>query len=139
MEVKKKDFFVNMTAKAYREAVGLDVPRRSPEPVKHNKYGAIKTEVDGYMFDSKHESTVWLKLRRMEEAGLIKNLVRQTSLDFCINDKKMFTYKPDMEYDDADGVHHYIDAKSSATAKNPVFRLKKKIIEAHYGITIELL
>ena len=128
-----------MTAKEYREAVGLDVPRRPPETQSHNKYGAQKTEVDGFVFDSKKEAVQWLKFRRMEEAGLIKNLRRQTELPFFVNGKKMFTYKPDMEYDDADGVHHYVDVKSEVTAKNPVFRLKRKIIETHYGISIELV
>lgn len=139
MNVKSKNFFQTMTCAEYRQAVGLDVPRAPVEKVSHNKYGAQKTEVDGYIFDSKKESAAWIKLRRMEEAGIIKNLVRQTSLDFFIDGKKMFTYKPDMEYDDADGKHHYIDVKGAITAKNPTFRLKKKIIEAYYKITIELL
>lgn len=139
MNVKSKNFFQTMTYAEYRQAIGLDVPRSPVEKVSRNKYGAQKTEVDGLVFDSKKESTIWLKLRRMEESGVIKNLVRQTSLDFFIDGKKMFTYKPDMEYDDLDGKHHYIDVKGAITAKNPTFRLKKKIIEAYYKITIELL
>lgn len=137
--VGKKDFFQTMTAEEYRAAVGLSVPRRSPQPEKHNKYGAHKTEADGYVFDSKKESVQWLKFRQMEEAGVIKNLQRQTSLDFFIDGKKMFTYKPDMEYDDADGVHHYVDVKSKITAQNSTFRLKRKIIEAYYKISIEII
>ena len=128
-----------MSAKEYRAAIGLDTPRQPVTTAKTNKYGAQKTEVDGLVFDSKKESVQWIKFCRMQEAGLIKNLKRQTSLDFFINNKKMFTYKPDMEYDDLDGIHHYIDVKSAITAKNPVFRLKKKIIEAYYNITIELI
>ena len=135
--MSRENFFVNMSAAEYRSAMGLSVPRQAPEPVKKNKYGAQKTEADGYVFDSKKESAHWLKLRRMEEAGLIHNLKRQTELPFFLKGKKMFVYKPDMEYDDDTG-HHYVDTKSPATI-TPVFKLKKKIIEAEYGITIEII
>lgn len=127
-----------MSAAEYRQAMGLSVPRQAPEPVKKNKYGAHKTEVDGLVFDSKKESTEWIKLCRMEAAGMISNLKRQTELPFVLKGKKMFVYKPDMEYDAPDG-HHYVDVKSPITAKNPVFRLKRKIIETEYGITIETI
>lgn len=137
--MSRPNFFQQMSAAEYRQAMGLDTPRRAPEPQKKNKYGAIKTEVDGLVFDSKKESTEWVKFCRMEAAGLISNLKRQTSLDFYVKGKKMFTYKPDMEYDSPDGVHHYVDCKSPITEKNPVFRLKRKIIEAEYGIKIEII
>ena len=137
--MSRPNFFQQMSAAEYRQAVGLDAPRRAPEPQRKNKYGAQKTELDGLMFDSKKESVQWAKFCRMEAAGLISNLKRQTALEFHVKGKKMFTYKPDMEYDTPDGAHHYVDVKSEITAKNPVFRLKRKIIEAEYGITIEII
>ena len=135
--MSRNNFFVNMSAEEYRQAMGLSIPRRSPEPEKKNKYGAHKTEADGFVFDSKKESVQWLKFRRMEEAGVIRNLKRQTELPFILKGKKMFVYKPDMEYDDDTG-HHYVDVKSPATI-TPVFKLKKRIIETEYGITIEII
>lgn len=136
--MSRNDFFQSMSARDYRIAMGLDTPRQSVSTEKKNKYGAIKTEVDGMIFDSKKESAEWVKFCRMEAAGMISNLKRQTSLDFYVKGKKMFTYKPDMEYDAPDG-HHYVDVKSSATATNPIFRLKRKIIEAEYDIKIEII
>lgn len=110
----------------------------SVKPQKENKFHAKKTELDGITFDSKKESQQYLKLKKMEEAGLIKNLQRQTSINYFVKGKKIFTYKPDFEYDDEKG-HHVVDVKSSFTEKDRVFRLKKKIIEAEYGIVIEVL
>lgn len=136
--MSRPNFFQQMSAAEYRQAMGLDTPRRAPEPQKKNKYGAIKTEVDGLVFDSKKESTEWIKFCRMEAAGMISNLKRQTEMPFFVKGKKMFVYKPDMEYDAPDG-HHYVDVKSPATAANPVFRLKRKIVEAEYGIKIEII
>ena len=101
-----------------------------------SKYKAVKTVVDGITFASKREAYYYRLYSKMQEAGMIKNLKLQTSLPFTLNGKKMFTYKPDFEYDDQDGKHHYIDVKGVET---PLFRLKKKLIEAQYKIEIEIV
>lgn len=137
--IEKKQFFFNMTATEYRKMMGMPVEgAASVKPQKENKFHAKKTELDGMTFDSKKESQQYLKLKRLETAGIIQNLQRQTAIDYFIKGKKIFTYKPDFEYDDEKG-HHYVDVKSSFTEKDRVFRLKKKIIEAEYGIVIEIL
>ena len=45
-----------------------------PTKPKRSKYGAIKTEVDGIKFDSKHEASRYKELRLLEQAGEITNL-----------------------------------------------------------------
>lgn len=99
------------------------------------KYRNKITYIDGIRFDSKAESMHYLYLKSLEREGRISNLERQTKIDFKINGKKIFTYKPDFEYDDATG-HHIVDVKGVQT---PVFKLKKKLIEALYGINIEIV
>lgn len=79
------------------------------------------------------------------------NLTNGVSLDFCkeiiriqdkikaiINSIVVFEYRADFTYDDSRG-HHVVDIKSQATRKLPVFRLKKKILKALYGIDIEVV
>lgn len=100
-----------------------------------SKFRAVKTVVDGIKFDSKREAHYYLIFKSLEREGRITNLELQTSLIFDYNGRKMFTYKPDFEYDDKDG-HHIIDVKGVET---PVFRLKKKLIEAKYNIKIEIV
>ena len=100
-----------------------------------NKYNNIKTVVDGIKFDSKREAVHYAYLKNLEKRGIITDLQLQTKLDFKIDGKKIFTYKPDFEYEDEYG-HHYIDVKGVET---PVFRLKKKLIEAKYKIIIEIV
>lgn len=102
---------------------------------KHNIFGAIKTEVDGIKFQSKREAYYYQLYKALQKQGKIKNLKLQTKIDFNINNKKMFTYRPDFEFDDNNG-HHYIDVKGVET---PLFKLKKKIIEAFYDIKIEIM
>ena len=104
--------------------------------MRFSKYKAVKTIVDGFTFASKLEAKYYQIYSAMENAGAIKNLKMQTSLPFFFEGKKIFTYKPDFEYDDVDGKHHYIDVKGVFT---PVFRLKKKLIEAQYKIEIEIV
>lgn len=104
--------------------------------MRFSKYKAVKTIVDGFTFASKREAHYYRIYSAMENAGIIKNLKMQTSLPFIFEGRKIFAYKPDFEYDDSDGVHHYVDVKGIET---PVFRLKKKLIEAQYKIKIEIV
>ena len=100
-----------------------------------NKYNNIKTVVDGIKFDSKREAYYYLYYKRLQDNKIISNLKLQTPIKFDIDGKHIFTYKADFEYEDEYG-HHYIDVKGVET---PVFRLKKKLIEAKYKIIIEIV
>jgi hypothetical protein len=42
-----------------------------------NKYHAVKTQVDGIIFDSMKEAVRWQELKLLEKAGKIANLERQ--------------------------------------------------------------
>lgn len=43
----------------------------------YNKYRNIKVQIDGHTFDSKAESLRYLHLKKLEDKGLIQNLVLQ--------------------------------------------------------------
>lgn len=103
-----------------------------------SKYKNIKTTIDGITFDSKKEAIHYVYLKNLEKQGVITDLQRQTKIDFKVNGKKIFTYKPDFEYNDEFG-HHIVDVKSPATEKNAVFRLKRKLIENYYKVKIEIV
>ena len=100
-----------------------------------SKYKNIKVKLDGITFDSKKEAVHYAYLKSLEKRGVITDLQLQTKLDFKIDGKKIFTYKPDFEYNDEFG-HHIIDVKGIQT---PVFKLKKKLIEAQYKTKIEII
>lgn len=100
-----------------------------------SKYKAIKTEVDGITFDSKREAFYYCYFKKLEQAKEIFNLQLQVPYTFVLDGKKIFKYVADFQYIDKDGKGHVIDVKGVET---PVFRLKKKLIEAQYKITIEI-
>ena len=107
-----------------------------------NKYGAVKTEVDGIVFDSRKEACRYTELKALQEAGEIANLARQRRYvlqpAFELNGKKFrsIDYISDFEYDDKNGQHHTEDVKGKIL---PVFKLKAKLFAYKYGYEIEIV
>lgn len=99
-----------------------------------NKYRNIKTEVDGIVFDSKKEAARYGQLKLMERAGAISGLVLQPSMLLEVNGKKIGKYIADFSYYDEQDKTVVEDCKG---VKTPVYRLKKKLVKALYGIEIQ--
>ena len=107
-----------------------------------NKYGNKKTEVDGIVFDSKHEATRWIELKYMERAGLIYGLQRQVRIELIPNIyegkkcvQRAANYIADFSYMQ-NGEKVIEDAKSPGT-KTDLYKLKKKLVRWLYGIEIK--
>lgn len=104
-----------------------DAPKRS-------KYSAERTEVDGVTFASKKEARRYAELRDCQRAGLLRDLKLQPRYPLMVNNVKVATYVGDFEYSDCeDGKRIIEDCKGF---KTPVYRLKKKLFEALYGLEI---
>lgn len=97
-----------------------------------NKYGAKKIEIDGYVFASQAEGLRYWELKHLERAGEIRGLTMQPAFPIIVNDTKVATYKADFAYEQ-DGQQIVEDVKG---VKTPTYRLKKKLVEAIYGIEI---
>lgn len=112
--------------------------------VLRSKFFAKKVEIDGIIFDSKKEGEYYLKLKQDQKDGLIRDLERQKEYilqgKFKIGNKtrRQITYKADFTYVSCkDDKLHVVDVKSPYTAKDKVYRLKKKLFEYKYGIELE--
>lgn len=104
---------------------------------KRLKYGNKKIEVDGKKFDSVAEANRWSHLRLRERIGEITDLECQPKFDIIANGKKVAYYKADFRYRVVATSEIVIeDVKSPITAKEPLYRLKKKLVEALYDIVI---
>lgn len=100
---------------------------------KKSKYKAVRCQdANGEKFDSKAELRRWGELKWMATCDAISNLTRQPKFDIVVNGKKCGFYKADFSYTKA-GVQIVEDVKGVRT---PVYKLKKKLVEALYGITI---
>lgn len=98
-----------------------------------SKYGNVRTEVDGEKFDSKREANRYLSLKAREDAKEISGLRLQVKYPLIVKDKKVCDYIADFVYHDAHGDLITEDCKGFRTA---IYRLKKKLFEACYGMKI---
>ena len=71
----------------------------------------------------------------MVKAGEIKNLEKQVRFPIIVNGVKVCTYVADYVYDEMAG-RVVEDVKSEFTRKDPVYRLKYKLMKACHGIDI---
>jgi hypothetical protein len=99
------------------------------------KYGNKPTVVDGEQFDSQGEAARWQQLKLLEIGDNITELRRQVRYPLTVNGVEICLYVADFVYRDAAGLH-VEDFKSRATMTD-VYRLKKRLMAACHGITIE--
>lgn len=126
---------MRLTESQYKKLLSKNIDYR------RSKYKNKKTTCDGIEFDSKKEQNHYLKLKAMEEVGLIKNLELQKEYilqeKFVLNGKtrRKITYKADFSYiTTEDDKLHVVDVKGF---KTEVYKLKKKLFEYKYKIELE--
>lgn len=99
-----------------------------------SKYGAKRVEVDGIRFDSQAEARRYGELRLLEAAGTIFDLKLQVEYPVHLKGQHICTYRADFVYFDREKGEWIIeDVKGVRTQ---VYRLKRRLVEASYGITI---
>ena len=130
-----------------------------------NKYGARKVEIDGYTFDSKREAERYEELRLLQMAGKIRDLICHPEFELWApvftderpgpnpdeapatlrlsegeyaprryRAKRVGYYTADFAYK-VNGLDVVEDVKSKPT-RTEAYRLRKKIVEASYGIKV---
>ncbi len=102
-------------------------------PVKPSKYHNQRTTTGGKTFDSKREAARYEVLLLLERAGKISQLTRQNSFDLVVNGVSVGRYVADFGYIE-EGKQITEDSKGVRTS---VYRLKKKLMAAIYGIAIK--
>lgn len=107
----------------------------------NNKFGAKKTEYDGVLYDSKAEAVFarnldLLRIAHKPEERVV-TVERQVPFDFTHKGKKIFKYILDFKVFYGDGTYKHFDVKGyKKGAAYSLFSIKKKCIEAEYGIEI---
>ncbi len=100
-----------------------------------SKYNNKRTLVDGIVFDSKKEANRYLELKLLERSGHISDLGLQPKFPHMVNGIKTFTYIADFKYlERGRTVKTVEDVKGF---KTPMYKLKKRIIEADYQFKIK--
>jgi hypothetical protein len=113
----------------------------TPAPAKkRGKYRAEPTEVDGHRFPSKREATRYEHLKLMQKAGEIADLELQPQYPLIVTTPagvkvQAGVYTADFRYTRKGGGTVIEDAKGFKS--NEAYRLRKRIVEAQYGIEIQ--
>lgn len=102
------------------------------------KYRNIKTEVSGRVFDSRKEASRFQILKRRLKAGEIDELTCQPRYKVAVGKGRPSYYVADFQYVE-DGVLVVEDVKSPATAKLPLFLLKKKLMWDLHRIEVKVV
>jgi len=106
-------------------------------PKTLSKYRNVQTEYKGLKFMSKKEAEYAMQLDYMRKAtsprDRVVEWVPQMPFQVILNEKKICKYIADFKVTYADGRVEIVDVKGVRT---DVYRLKKKLVEAQYGITI---
>ena len=99
-----------------------------------NKYRAVKTIVDGIRFDSRKEAARYGQLKFLEKHGKIRNLHLQTRFELAVKGFHICSYVADFTYYNVGlDVSIVEDVKGF---KTPIYKLKKKLVEALYGVKV---
>ena len=121
-------------ARTGKRAHELGAPEPTAKPVekKRSKYGNRKTEYAGRRFDSAHEAEVYKELELRVRAGELRGVVCQQAFLLPGGVK----YVADFVTLNTDGTYSVIDAKSEATRRDKVYRVKRRQMRECLGIEI---
>lgn len=101
--------------------------------VKRAKYGNRRTEYDGMSFDSRHEADVYQRLTLETRTGEHLQLFRQVAFRL----PGSVVYIADFVTLEGNGRYTVWDAKSEATARDKVYRIKKRLMQECLGLEIK--
>jgi hypothetical protein len=102
---------------------------------KRTKYGNVKTERDNIVFHSQAEADRYAQLVLLQIGGAITDLELQPAFPIIVNERRIAVYSADFAYTDVESGNWIIeDVKGGQTT--PVYRLKKRLVEAIYNVKI---
>lgn len=117
------------------KGLNIDVifPKSRKRKVK-SKFKNKRTIMDNIEFPSKKEASRYVRLKCLQNAGAIKGLELQKKYYFELNGLIIFHYRADFVYYCYERNMEIVEDVKGY--KTPLYRLKKKLIEAQHGITI---
>lgn len=153
-----------MATRGYENFTATDAARHALKhapKAKRGKYGSVKTTADGLTFDSAKEARRYQELLNLARVGHVRYLRVQPHYTLCalsvlgadtrnvnagaVENRRVpvCEYVADFEYEESDRGNGGVawtrvveDVKSVATRRKEVYRLKRKLFEAQYGVQI---
>lgn len=117
-----------------------------------SKYANEKVKYDGYTFDSRKECQRYKDLCLMQEAGEIEQLEVQPKFPLKVDGRdvkirserypngRRVSYYADFSYILVKGKRRVIeDVKGAKAIDTPISRLKRAVVEAQYGVLVDVV
>ena len=107
-----------------------------------NRFAVVEPErrtMDGFVFASKKEMLHYADLKMLQKAKEIINLELQPKFPVHINGNLFGTFTADFAYDTKVGERVIEELKSTGTAKDAAYRLRKKAAEMYHGIKVNVI
>ena len=118
-------------------------PSIAPEKKSYNKYGNRKVVIDGFTFDSEKEGRYYQELGLLVKANEVSSFKIQVPMKIEVNGIRIATYILDFKVEYPNGDIEYVDVKAKKKdgkfLTTSTFNLKKKLVEAIYGIKLKLV
>lgn len=114
-------------------------------PEKRPKYGNLRMEVDGHVFDSRKEAARFQELKLMQQAKQIADLELQPVFPLHVMElyrsgpiyiNTVGIFKADFRYVDLVSGEIVVEDVKSEWTKNTAYQLRKRIAEAVHGIYV---
>lgn len=99
-----------------------------------NKYGAVKTEIDGYTFASKAEAKRYEELKLQLRRELISELTVHPVFPLNVNGVYIGRFTPDFSYNNSEGM--VVEDVKSYPTRTEAYSLRKRVFQACYGIKL---
>ena len=99
-----------------------------------SKYHAEPVIVDGVRFASKKEGKRYGELKLLQDAGEITDLICHPRWPLTVNGIRVANYEADFSYYDCRQERPVVEDVKGI--KTPVYRLKRRMMKAIYGIEI---
>lgn len=109
---------------------------RAYKPKKKAKYRSLKAEVDGHKFHSRKEAKRYGELNALLMAGEIHCLAMQVPYEVYVKQKMVCKWVADFVYLVYDGKTKKQIVEDVKGFRTPLYKLKKKLVEAFYDIEI---
>lgn len=112
-------------------------------PKKQGRYRRASPDrrtVDGRVFASLAEASHYQELKARVLLGEIDDLRCQAVFDCVVNGIKVLRYTADFQFRDVGtGVVHYVEVKSGTSGKERDWKLRRNLVEALFGVTIDVV
>jgi len=133
-EDARKCYDVAIAAKRARGDKHWPVPASQK---KGNKFGAVKTVLDGITFDSKREAAFYAELKLRERAGEVCDVELQPRFPLMVGSEVIGSYRADFAYwDNRENCKRVVDVKG---VEPRGFRRTLKHVKAQYGFDVEII